>query len=579
MGLKIISMPNTASNNLKKEKADTKPKATKTAKIKTPKSSGSSSVTESTAASSSKPSNAARTDEAILVPNPPIFTPNRQLTNPCMAIPNTNLNVDVNVNTGMPRPIPHVHLIAPANVPSTLRPKITTTFWEDESTICYQVEVNGVSVARREDNNFVNGTKLLNVVGMTRGRRDGLLKSERIRDVVKIGSMNLKGVWIPFNRAAEMANREGVYDALYPLFVPDIKGVLESIGIWHNPTNSTGTGIPGSSAYPIVFSTTPSNYTNSRNNAIVKKFNGSKSKSSKNIPDPKSMSVLNFKTKLQPPKTNKLDKKQIANGIPANMYNTLRLSKLSEDNTTQNQQQKETSNDGSSGYTNQPFPPQVPVPAGQIQQSYPPYYQQQPHVTPPPNTISGNGASPPNLNDQNKPQIPNGSSPGQPPYYNYQYPYYPGYSYAYPYYPMLTPSNGQQSNTTAPPAPFYPYIGHPPNYVPGPNGTSPAPPPPMNQAFNQGPYPPMANLHISNQTLSNKDTKISLVDMTNNKGNNNRPNMKKFKLVEDSHMKKEKKKGENSDANSKQIHNIIGGGNIEKRGRGRPRKNIGVAAN
>lgn len=45
------------------------------------------------------------------------------------------------------------------------------------------------------DNNFVNGTKLLNVAGMTRGRRDGLLKSEKMRQVVKIGPMHLKGVW------------------------------------------------------------------------------------------------------------------------------------------------------------------------------------------------------------------------------------------------------------------------------------------------------------------------------------------------------------------------------------------------
>ena len=42
---------------------------------------------------------------------------------------------------------------------------------------------------------MINGTKLLNVAGMTRGRRDGILKSEKIRHVVKIGPMHLKGVW------------------------------------------------------------------------------------------------------------------------------------------------------------------------------------------------------------------------------------------------------------------------------------------------------------------------------------------------------------------------------------------------
>jgi protein SOK2 len=42
---------------------------------------------------------------------------------------------------------------------------------------------------------MINGTKLLNVAGMTRGRRDGILKSEKTRHVVKIGPMHLKGVW------------------------------------------------------------------------------------------------------------------------------------------------------------------------------------------------------------------------------------------------------------------------------------------------------------------------------------------------------------------------------------------------
>lgn len=47
----------------------------------------------------------------------------------------------------------------------------------------------------QSDNDMVNGTKLLNVVGMSRGRRDGILKNERGRVVVKVGAMHLKGVW------------------------------------------------------------------------------------------------------------------------------------------------------------------------------------------------------------------------------------------------------------------------------------------------------------------------------------------------------------------------------------------------
>ncbi|OWB71717.1 DNA binding protein [[Candida] boidinii] len=111
--------------------------------------------------------------------------------------------------------------------PANSRPKVTTTMWEDEKTLCYQVEANGVSVVRRSDNNMINGTKLLNVARMTRGRRDGILKSEKTRHVVKIGSMHLKGVWIPFDRALFMAQREGIVDILYPLFVKDIKRVIQ----------------------------------------------------------------------------------------------------------------------------------------------------------------------------------------------------------------------------------------------------------------------------------------------------------------------------------------------------------------
>jgi len=115
--------------------------------------------------------------------------------------------------------------------PAGMKPRVTATLWEDEGSLCFQVEAKGVCVARREgtnphlhacickifslrslqpqilhpatsswltsdlDNHMINGTKLLNVAGMTRGRRDGILKSEKLRHVVKIGPMHLKGVW------------------------------------------------------------------------------------------------------------------------------------------------------------------------------------------------------------------------------------------------------------------------------------------------------------------------------------------------------------------------------------------------
>ncbi|OBZ87287.1 Cell pattern formation-associated protein stuA [Choanephora cucurbitarum] len=99
------------------------------------------------------------------------------------------------------------------------RPKLTTTLWEDEATVCYQVDANGICVARRQDNDMINGTKLLNVVGMSRGKRDGILKNEKGRVVVKVGAMHLKGVWITFTRAKLLAAQHKIQDILYPLFV------------------------------------------------------------------------------------------------------------------------------------------------------------------------------------------------------------------------------------------------------------------------------------------------------------------------------------------------------------------------
>lgn len=119
--------------------------------------------------------------------------------------------------------------------PPGIKPRVTTTLWEEEGTLCFQVEARGICIARREDNNMINGTKLLNVAGMTRGRRDGILKSEKVRHVVKIGTMYLKGVWIPYERALEFAARERIVDQLYPLFVADIKSFL------YHPLNYTRT--------------------------------------------------------------------------------------------------------------------------------------------------------------------------------------------------------------------------------------------------------------------------------------------------------------------------------------------------
>ncbi|RKF65589.1 Cell pattern formation-associated protein STUA [Erysiphe neolycopersici] len=140
----------------------------------------------------------------------------------------TSLTAPSNVITGQPYTSQqHAGFDLTGQVaPPGMKPKVTATLWEDEGSLCFQVEAKGVCVARREDNHMINGTKLLNVAGMTRGRRDGILKSEKHRHVVKIGPMHLKGVWIPFDRALEMANKEKITDILYPLFVQDIAQLL-----------------------------------------------------------------------------------------------------------------------------------------------------------------------------------------------------------------------------------------------------------------------------------------------------------------------------------------------------------------
>lgn len=76
------------------------------------------------------------------------------------------------------------------------------------------------------DNNMINGTKLLNVCGMSRGKRDGILKNEKDRDVVKVGAMHLKGVWITFGRGKQLAEQNGIAELLYPLFEPNVQSFL-----------------------------------------------------------------------------------------------------------------------------------------------------------------------------------------------------------------------------------------------------------------------------------------------------------------------------------------------------------------
>ncbi|KAI4912236.1 uncharacterized protein J4E92_010087 [Alternaria infectoria] len=76
---------------------------------------------------------------------------------------------------------------------------------------------------------MINGTKLLTLAGMTAARKGALLKSEKTKHVVKLGPTQFKGVWIPFERALELANAEKIVELLYPLFVDDIGSFVHQI--------------------------------------------------------------------------------------------------------------------------------------------------------------------------------------------------------------------------------------------------------------------------------------------------------------------------------------------------------------
>ncbi|GAA5932873.1 hypothetical protein JCM1841_004621 [Sporobolomyces salmonicolor] len=102
-------------------------------------------------------------------------------------------------------------------------PVVSSTLWEAEMTVVMAVLVEGHVVARRADNDWINCTKLLNMVGMTRGKRDMYLKNEPQRVVFRRGALHLKGVWLPLPSALRLAQEYSLLSRLYPLFEPNLK--------------------------------------------------------------------------------------------------------------------------------------------------------------------------------------------------------------------------------------------------------------------------------------------------------------------------------------------------------------------
>ncbi|GAA5882292.1 hypothetical protein JCM3774_003361 [Rhodotorula dairenensis] len=102
-------------------------------------------------------------------------------------------------------------------------PIVSCSLWEEERCVVALVLVGDHAVARRTDTDYVNSTKLLNMVdGLSRGKRDMFLKNEADRQVFRRGALHLKGVWLPLEAAARLARDYNLSDRLYPLFEPAI---------------------------------------------------------------------------------------------------------------------------------------------------------------------------------------------------------------------------------------------------------------------------------------------------------------------------------------------------------------------
>lgn len=113
----------------------------------------------------------------------------------------------------------------------------TRTTWE--GTNYFEVEIGPHTVSRREHDDMINATKLFNVADVPRGRRDGILKGERMRHIVTEGPTHLKGVWIPYERALVYANLYRLTTVVHPLFARNIKIFLREPQLLAQPGSAT----------------------------------------------------------------------------------------------------------------------------------------------------------------------------------------------------------------------------------------------------------------------------------------------------------------------------------------------------
>ncbi|KAK3323107.1 hypothetical protein B0T19DRAFT_359663 [Cercophora scortea] len=84
----------------------------------------------------------------------------------------------------------------------------------------YEMEVNSVSVMRRQHDSWLNATQILKVAGVDKGRRTKILEKEiqtGEHEKVQGGYGKYQGTWIPFERGVEVCRQYGVEEILHKL--------------------------------------------------------------------------------------------------------------------------------------------------------------------------------------------------------------------------------------------------------------------------------------------------------------------------------------------------------------------------
>jgi len=133
-------------------------------------------------------------------------------------------------------------------------PRVRATLWEQQGALVFTVELNGVSVTRREDDHMVNAYQLLRAAAAASSVDDcSAMTDPQTKDTAErhqklmqeistfLGpndarhdvfdddyapAEHLKGVWIPLRKALELANEKGITEKLFPLFYDGISELL-----------------------------------------------------------------------------------------------------------------------------------------------------------------------------------------------------------------------------------------------------------------------------------------------------------------------------------------------------------------